>query len=260
MLICRYAATDGPSFGIVENDAVYALRGDMFTEMRERGARVGSLHDLTLLPPTVPSKIVCVGRNYAAHAKELGNEVPEEPLLFFKPPSALIGHGEAIRLLPQMGKVDHEAELAVVIGREAHNVLASEASNYVLGYTCANDVSDRDFQKKDGQWTRAKGFDTFCPLGPWINTTLDPHDVAVLCSVNGEPRQIGRTSQLIFDIPSLIAYISAIMTLMPGDLVLTGTPAGVGAITSGDVVEVSVEGIGELRNPVIFAESPASPR
>src|SRR5687768_15023551 len=160
MLICRYAAPDGPAFGIVEDDVIYALRGDLYAGTRERGARVGTVRDLMLLAPIVPSKIVCVGRNYAAHAKELGNEVPQEPLLFFKPPSSLIGHGDAIRLLPQMGKVDHEAELAVIMGREARVVAASEAMDYVLGYTCANDVSDRDFQKNDGQWTRAKGFDT----------------------------------------------------------------------------------------------------
>jgi 2-keto-4-pentenoate hydratase/2-oxohepta-3-ene-1,7-dioic acid hydratase in catechol pathway len=251
MLICRYAGPDGPRMGIVEGDSIYAVRGDVFDESRERGARLGSLNDLKLLAPIVPSKIVCVGRNYAAHAKELGNEVPEEPLLFFKPPSSIVGHKEAIRLLPQMGKVDHEAELAVVIGREAQAVSVSAAMSYVMGYTCANDVSDRDFQKKDGQWTRAKGFDTFCPLGPWINTVVDPRDVIVQCSVNGEIRQDGRTSQMIFDIPFLIAYISGIMTLMPGDLILTGTPSGVGPLLEGDVVEVSVGGIGTLRNPVI---------
>jgi 2-keto-4-pentenoate hydratase/2-oxohepta-3-ene-1,7-dioic acid hydratase in catechol pathway len=251
MMICRYGAPDGPAFGIIDEDTLYALRGDVFSDTLERGTRIGTLSDMKLLPPSVPSKIVCVGRNYAAHAKELGNEVPAEPLLFFKPPSALIGHGEAIRLLPQMGKVDHEAELAVVIGREARAVSQSEAMTHVLGYTCANDVSDRDFQKNDGQWTRAKGFDTFCPLGPWITTAFDPQDVAVKCVVNGDLRQDGRTSHMIFEIPFLIAYISAIMTLMPGDLILTGTPAGVGPIMSGDVVEVSVEGIGELRNPVM---------
>jgi 2-keto-4-pentenoate hydratase/2-oxohepta-3-ene-1,7-dioic acid hydratase in catechol pathway len=253
MLICRYGAPDGPAFGIIDEDTIYSLRGDVFSDTRERGTRIGTLNDMKLLPPCAPSKIVCVGRNYAAHAKELGNELPVEPLLFFKPPSALIGHGEAIRLLPQMGKVDHEAELAVVIGREARGVSQSEAITYVLGYTCANDVSDRDFQKNDGQWTRAKGFDTFCPLGPWITTAFDPQDVAVKCVVNGDLRQDGRTGHMIFDIPFLITYISAIMTLMPGDLILTGTPAGVGPIMSGDVVEVQVEGIGELRNPVISA-------
>jgi 2-keto-4-pentenoate hydratase/2-oxohepta-3-ene-1,7-dioic acid hydratase in catechol pathway len=251
MLICRYAAPDGPGIGIIEDDVVYAIQGSMYGESRQAGERIGRLNDLVLLPPVVPTKIICVGRNYAAHAKELGNEVPEEPLLFFKPPSSLIGHGNAIRLLPQMGKVDHEAEIGVIIGREAHAVAEAEAMKYVLGYTCANDVSDRDFQKKDGQWTRAKGFDTFCPLGPWINTDLDPGDVSVRCEVNGELRQDGRTSQMVFTIPFLLAYISDIMTLMPGDLILTGTPSGVGPIHAGDVVQVSVEGIGDLQNPVI---------
>jgi 2-keto-4-pentenoate hydratase/2-oxohepta-3-ene-1,7-dioic acid hydratase in catechol pathway len=198
----------------------------------------------------MPSKIICVGRNYAAHAKELGNEVPEEPLLFFKPSSALIGQDAVIEILPPMGRVDHEAEMAVVIGRQGRFIRRDEAQNYILGYTCANDVSDRDFQKKDGQWTRAKGFDTFCPLGPWINTELDASNVTVTCYVNGERRQEGSTSQLIFDIPFLLEYISGVMTLFPGDVILTGTPSGVGPLQPGDEVEVNVDGIGTLRNTV----------
>jgi 2-keto-4-pentenoate hydratase/2-oxohepta-3-ene-1,7-dioic acid hydratase in catechol pathway len=249
MRICRYQGTNGPQYGIIEDGVIFVLQGDVFSNPA-KGERFGGVDEASLLAPVVPSKIVCVGRNYADHAKELGNEVPKEPLLFFKPPSSLIGYGEAIVLLPEMGKVDHEAELAIVIGRQGRFIPVEESLLCVLGYTCANDVSDRDFQKKDGQWTRAKGFDTFCPLGPWIETTFDPTDVGVTAQVNGEVRQDGRTSQMIFDVGTLISYISRVMTLMPGDLILTGTPAGVGPIQAGDVVEVAVDGIGKLSNPV----------
>ena len=250
MLICRYKTTKGSQYGVVNGRDVFALRDDLFGDSLQAREHIGVIDDVQLLVPVAPSKIVCVGRNYAAHAQELGNEVPTEPLLFFKPPSSLIPHQDPILLLNQMGKVDHEAELAVIIGKQAKNVTASNALDYVVGYTCGNDISDRDFQKKDGQWTRAKGFDTFCPLGPWINTDLDPSNIAITCMVNGDKRQEGHTSQLVFNIPTLIAHISAIMTLMPGDVILTGTPAGVGPIHDGDIVEVVVEGIGSLTNPV----------
>lgn len=254
MLICRVSTSAGPVYGLVDQDVVYELVGSPFDEGYKAAARMGSVGDVELLPPTVPTKIVCVGRNYAAHAQELGNDVPPEPLLFFKPPSSLIGQGAAIEILPQMGKVDHEAELAVVIGHRGRFISASDALNYVLGYCCANDVSDRDFQKNDGQWTRAKGFDTFCPLGPWINTSLDVSDLAVRCRVNGETRQDASTDQMVFKVPFLISYISQIMTLESGDLILTGTPAGVGPLRPGDVAEVEVAGIGILRNPVVARE------
>lgn len=250
MFICRYNAGNEPRYGVVSGTAVFALNGELFAHDVQAGKKVGEIGEIKLLVPVVPTKIVCVGRNYAAHAHELGNEVPNEPLLFFKPPSALIAHQDAIILQPQMGHVDHEAELAVIIGRQAKNVGVHQALNYVAGYTCANDISDRDFQKKDGQWTRAKGFDTFCPLGPWINTDYDPSDVGIICNVNGNTRQVGRTNQLVFNVPTLISFISAIMTLMPGDVILTGTPAGVGPIRDGDVVDVTIEGIGDLSNPV----------
>jgi 2-keto-4-pentenoate hydratase/2-oxohepta-3-ene-1,7-dioic acid hydratase in catechol pathway len=192
------------------------------------------------LCPVEPSKIVCVGRNYAAHAKELGNEVPAEPLLFFKPPSSLLGPGETVVLPPQSARVEHESELAVVIGARARNISAAEAPHVIFGFTAANDVTARDLQRKDGQWTRAKGFDTFCPVGPWVVTGLDPRSVRVLCRVNGEVRQEGTTSQMVFDVPTLIAYVSSVMTLEPGDLILTGTPDGVGPLAPGDACEVEL--------------------
>lgn len=202
--------------------------------------------DDELRAPVRPSKIVCIGRNYAAHAKELGNEVPAEPLMFFKPPSSIIGPGESIVLRAESSKVEHEAELGVVIGKRASRVSREDALSYVLGYTCVNDVTARDLQKKDGQWARAKGFDTFCPVGPWIETDLDPSDLAVKCLVDGEVRQEGRTSQMMFDVPALVAYVSRAFTLEPGDLIATGTPEGVGPLALGNRVTVVIEKIGEL--------------
>lgn len=204
----------------------------------------------TLLPPVVPGKLVCVGRNYADHAKELGNEAPREPLLFLKPPSTLLAPGGTIARPAISERVDFEGELAIVISRQATRVPASRWRDYVLGFTCANDVTARDLQKKDVQFTRAKGFDTFCPLGPAIETNLDVGDLRLTTRVNGEIRQDGRTSDMIFPCDFLIEYVSAIMTLMPGDVILTGTPAGVGALNAGDEVEVEIEGIGVLRNAV----------
>jgi 2-keto-4-pentenoate hydratase/2-oxohepta-3-ene-1,7-dioic acid hydratase in catechol pathway len=204
----------------------------------------------TLLPPVVPGKIVCVGRNYADHAKELGNDVPTEPLLFLKPPSALLAPGGTIVRPAASDRVEYEGELVIVIGREASNVPQARWRDYVRGFTCANDVTARDLQKKDVQFTRAKGFDTFCPLGPAIETDLDVSDVRVATRVNGEVRQDARTSQLIFPPAFLVEFISSIMTLMPGDVILTGTPAGVGPLAANDLVEVEIEGIGVLRNGV----------
>lgn len=248
--IARFLTPAGPAFGLVEGEIAYALAGDPFTGPLQPGERLGAVESLRPLPPVQPSKIVCVGRNYAAHAAEHSAPVPEEPMLFLKPPSALVGYGDPIVIPQGIGRVEHEAELAVIIGRTAQRVPQHDALSYVLGYTCANDVSARDFQKKDGQWGRAKGFDTFCPLGPWIVTDLDPRDVEVGCRVNGEQRQRARTSEMVFDVPALIAFISRVMTLLPGDVILTGTPAGVGPLADGDTVEVEIEGIGVLRNPV----------
>ena len=197
-----------------------------------------------------PTKIVCVGRNYADHAKELGNEVPAAPLLFLKPPSAIIGDGEAIVLPEASSRVEFEAEIGVVIARRLQGATAEEAEKNIGGFVCLNDVTARDLQKSDGQWTRAKGFDTFCPVGPAVVSGLDWRKLTVVARVNGQERQRGESSDMVFSIPVLLAYISGIMTLEPGDLVATGTPAGVGPLAHGDVVEVEVSGVGVLRNPV----------
>jgi len=204
----------------------------------------------TLLPPALPTKIVCVGRNYADHAKELGNEAPSEPIIFLKPSSALLAPFGTIVRPPQSQRVDFEGELAVIIGREAKNVSAKNWRDHVRGFACANDVTARDLQKKDVQFTRGKSFDTFCPIGPCIEDELDPSDLRITTRVNGETRQDGRTSQMIFPVPFLLEFITSVMTLMPGDVILTGTPAGVGPLGAGETVEVEVEGIGVLRNAV----------
>lgn len=249
MRICSFELNGRTGHGIITGEDVFELEGSLFGP--RQGKKVASLGEIRLRPPVAPSKIVCVGRNYAAHAQERGVEVPTEPLLFMKPPTTLIGHGDAIELLPETGKVEHEAELAIVIGKEGRFIPQAKALSYALGYTCANDISDRDFQKKDVQFTRAKGFDTFCPLGPWIETELDPSNVAVRCTLNGEPRQNGLTGQMIFSPSFLIAAFSRIMTLLPGDVILTGTPSGTSQIKPGDTVEVEIEGIGRLANPVV---------
>jgi 2-keto-4-pentenoate hydratase/2-oxohepta-3-ene-1,7-dioic acid hydratase in catechol pathway len=199
-----------------------------------------------LLCPATPSKIVCVGRNYAAHAKELGNAVPSEPLLFLKPPSALLGPGGIVRLPPESARVEHEAELAVVLGARAKNVPREDALRHVYGYTAACDVTARDLQRKDVQFTRAKSFDTFCPLGPWIETELDPGDVLVSCRVNGALRQQASSREMIFDVATVVSYVSRAMTLEPGDVILTGTPEGVGPLEANDALEVEIGGIGVL--------------
>jgi 2-keto-4-pentenoate hydratase/2-oxohepta-3-ene-1,7-dioic acid hydratase in catechol pathway len=239
---------------VVEDGEVLRLAGDPFGGISLSGERVGRVEEMRLLAPAVPSKIVCVGRNYVAHAREMANEVPEEPLLFLKPPSSVIGPGEAIVLPGLSDQVEHEGELALVIGRRCRGLREEDAWQMVLGITCANDVTARDLQRADPQWTRGKGFDTFCPVGPAIVTGLAEAavaDLAVSCRVNGRQRQSGRTSQMVFSPRHLLAYISAVMTLEPGDLVLTGTPAGVGPLHPGDLVEVEIEGVGVLSNPVV---------
>ncbi|MEA2647200.1 MAG: hypothetical protein QOE92_2283 [Chloroflexota bacterium] len=202
------------------------------------------------MPDLRPSKIVAVGRNYLAHARELGHEVPTEPLLFLKPPSAVVGDGDEVRYPAASHNVHHEAELAVVIGEVCRDVAPGDALARVAGFTCANDVTARDLQESDDQWTRAKGFDTFCPLGPVVVAGLDPANLRVIGRVNGEVRQDGSTSDMLFDVPHLVAYISSVMTLLPGDVVLTGTPPGVGPVQRGDLMEVEIEGIGVLRNRI----------
>ncbi|HZM82511.1 MAG TPA: fumarylacetoacetate hydrolase family protein [Candidatus Limnocylindrales bacterium] len=251
MRIARFVHQGGMSFGVVEGETVVAIDGHPFGEIKPTDQR-WAVADVRLLSPILPSKVVCVGRNYADHAAEHGSEVPKEPLLFLKPSTSVIGPHDAVRLPPQSQRVEHEAELAVVIGASgARRVDRSAAAATIFGYTCANDVTARDLQRSDGQWTRAKGFDSFCPLGPWIDTTVDVSDVEVRCEVNEEVRQLGRTKDMVFDVPTLISYVSHIMTLLPGDVILTGTPAGVSPLHSGDVVTVRIEGLGELLNPVL---------
>jgi 2-keto-4-pentenoate hydratase/2-oxohepta-3-ene-1,7-dioic acid hydratase in catechol pathway len=239
----------GLSWGIVEGDELAAIDGHPFGAITFTGRR-WVLSDVRLLSPILPSKVVAAGRNYADHAAELGNTVPERPLLFLKPSTSVIGTDDVIRLPTDSEQVDHEAELAVVIGRPAKDVPVENALDHVLGYTAANDVTARDQQRADGHFTRAKGYDSFCPLGPWIDTTVDPSDLRVTASVNGQLRQDGRTSQMVHGVAELIAFASHIMTLLPSDVILTGTPAGVGPIRDGDTVSVEVEGIGTLINEV----------
>jgi 2-keto-4-pentenoate hydratase/2-oxohepta-3-ene-1,7-dioic acid hydratase in catechol pathway len=230
-------------------EIVRVLQGTFFEDPMPTGEEI-PLDDVRLLAPVLPSKLVCVGKNYAAHAAEFGGVVPEEPLLFLKPSTAVIGPDDPIQLLPISRRIDYEGELAVVMGRLARNVRAEDAYRYILGYTCANDVTLRDLQKTDGQWARAKGFDGSCPLGPWIETEVDPTDVAVQTRLNGDVVQHASTTDLAFGVATLLEFITAFMTLLPGDVVLTGTPEGVGRLAPGDVVEVEVEGVGVLRNTV----------
>ena len=251
MRIARFSHQDSIRFGIVDDTDLVVLSGDpMFAGYDTTGERV-PISDAVLLAPVIPrSKIVCVGRNYRDHAAELGNDVPDAPLLFFKPNTSVIGPGDTIVLPPQSSRVDFEGELAAVIGRIAKNVPADKALEYVFGYTIANDVTARDLQKTDGQWARAKGFDTFCPLGPAIETDFDvAGDAVITTRVNGEVRQQGPISDMIFSLADVIAYASAAFTLLPGDVILTGTPAGVGPFAAGDTVEVEITGLGTLRNP-----------
>ena len=264
MKYCRFQLNGQAHYGLVEsvagNDEITRLLltspeaadGDMEDLPSKRMNHV-PLSEARLLVPVSPSKIVCIGRNYRDHAAELGNEVPTEPLLFFKPPSSLLASGQHIRRPKVSERVDYEGELGVIIAKTCHRLESNaDTRPYILGYTCVNDVTARDLQNKDGQWTRAKGFDTFCPVGPLVVDGLDPWTgVTVETRVNGEVRQQGNTHDFIFALGDVIRYISQAMTLLPGDLIATGTPKGVGPVVAGDVVEVSVEGVGTLRNPVI---------
>jgi 2-keto-4-pentenoate hydratase/2-oxohepta-3-ene-1,7-dioic acid hydratase in catechol pathway len=248
--LVRFRAGERIATGVLEGDHLRPLRGTFFENPLPTGEEV-PLSSVRLLAPVIPSKVVAVGRNYPEHADEMGDPLPEEPVIFLKPSTAVIGPGDPIPIPPGAGQVDHEGELAVVIGRVARRVRAEDASRFVLGYTCGNDVTARDLQRRDGQWTRAKGFDGFCPLGPWVETELDPTDLWVECRVNGEVRQAARTSQMQFGPAQLVEFVSHVMTLLPGDVILTGTPAGVGPLSPGDRVEVEVEGVGVLENPVV---------
>jgi 2-keto-4-pentenoate hydratase/2-oxohepta-3-ene-1,7-dioic acid hydratase in catechol pathway len=250
MRIVRFQSANGTiKYGWMLEDKIGEIEGDLYGAYKRKEA-LTPVSDVQLLSPCQPTKIVCVGRNYIDHAKELGNEVPKIPLIFMKPPSSIIGNGNSIILPPQSQQVEHEAELVVVIGKRGKNITAENASEYIFGYTIGNDVTARDLQRTDELWTRAKGFDTFCSFGPWIDTEFDPSDAVVTCRVNGQMRQMASTRDMVFNVGVLIAYVSSIMTLEPGDLLFTGTPAGVGRLEPGDVVDVEIEGLGKLSNLV----------
>jgi 2-keto-4-pentenoate hydratase/2-oxohepta-3-ene-1,7-dioic acid hydratase in catechol pathway len=253
MRLGRVASPDGVAFvsiegtasdGVAKEIAEHPFGTPTFT------GRSWPVADVRLLAPILASKVVCVGKNYAAHAREMGGEAPEDPVIFLKPNTSIAGPNSAIVLPPSSSQVDYEGELAIVIGRPCKDVPAARAREVILGYTVANDVTARDQQRHDGQWTRGKGYDTFCPLGPWIETELDPTDLEIVTELDGEVRQRSRTSLLLHDIPKLIEWITTVMTLLPGDVILTGTPEGVGPMQDGQTVSVTVEGIGTLTNPV----------
>ena len=250
MQLLRYQiGEDTPRYGWLHQNKIGVIEGNPFGDFRRLEATL-PLENIRILAPVQPSKIICVGRNYVAHAKEHQTEVPDYPLIFLKPPTSVIGNGDTIILPPQSQQVEHEAELAIVIGKTGKWIPAEQANSIILGYSIANDVTARDLQKRDGQWTRSKGFDTFCPLGPWVETDFDPADVMISCHVNDEMRQMASSRDMVFNVNQLIAYISSIMTLLPGDVILTGTPAGVGPLFPGDIVKVTIEGLGTLQNPV----------
>jgi len=248
MKLVRFASENQVFRGRAEGSSLFPVEGEAFSKKF-------SLDQVRLLPPSLPTKIVAIGLNYRDHAEELNLQLPEEPLLFMKPPSSVIGPGDAIVLPPQSTRVDFEAELAIVIGKAAKQVPRKAAREYILGYTCLNDVTARDLQTKDGQWTRAKSFDTFCPVGPWIETDVDPSDLQIELYLNGERKQESRTSNLIFDPFRLVEFITSVMTLLPGDLIATGTTSGIGPMKAGDTVEVRIEGIGSLKNVVVSGGS-----
>jgi 2-keto-4-pentenoate hydratase/2-oxohepta-3-ene-1,7-dioic acid hydratase in catechol pathway len=251
MKIVRVKAGDDIAYGVADAEGVMVYRGTPFVAWEPTETLV-PWDRVQLLAPVIPTKVVCVGRNYVDHAGEMGEDLPTEPLIFMKPATAVVGPDASVVLPPASSEVHHEAELAAVVHKVARNVRAEDASQFILGYTAANDVSARDLQTKDGQWTRAKGFDTFCPLGPAIETELDPLErLAVICRVNGEVRQAGFTSDMVFGVAEIFEFITAVMTMLPGDVILTGTPAGVGKIDNGDTVEVEIDGIGTLSNPVV---------
>ena len=254
MRLARIASPDGVAFVAVEGEGDAAVVREIAEHpfgTPEFTGRTWPLADVRLLAPILASKVICMGKNYAAHAEEMGGVAPEDPVIFLKPNTAIIGPNVPIQLPADANPVHHEGELAIVIGRPCKDVPAARAAENILGYTIANDVSARDQQKKDGQWMRAKGHDTFCPVGPWIDTSVDPFDLELRTEVNGQVRQLSRTSLMIHDIGAIVEWASAVMTLLPGDLILTGTPEGVGPIEDGDTVSITIEGIGTLTNPVV---------
>jgi 2-keto-4-pentenoate hydratase/2-oxohepta-3-ene-1,7-dioic acid hydratase in catechol pathway len=250
MRIVRYQKKNEPAcYGWMLESKVGPIAGDIYGEFQRLEADT-PLSAVKLLAPAQPTKIICVGRNYAEHAKEQNAEVTNVPLIFLKPPSAILNPGETIILPPQSQQIEHEGELVAVIGKRGRNIITENAHEHVLGYTIGNDVTARDLQHSDGQWTRGKGFDTFCPFGPWVDTEFDASDAVITCRVSGQPRQMASTRDMVFSVGQLIAFISSVMTLEPGDLIFTGTPAGVGPLKAGDTVEVEIEGLGKLSNPV----------
>ena len=250
MKVARFSNGAEPRFGIVDGPELVVLKGHpLVAGYQTTGERI-PLKEVKLLAPTSPSKIVCIGKNFADHAAEIGEEVTVEPLIFFKPPSSIIGHGDAIVIPPQSKQVELEAELCLVIGKLAKNVSEEKALEYLWGVTIANDVTARDLQFGDGQWARSKGFDTFCPLGPWVETEFVPDGQVIESRINGEIRQNVAITEMVHKIPTIISYVSKNMTLLPGDIILTGSPAGISVINSGDLIECEVEGIGILSNPV----------
>ncbi len=250
MQIIRFTTKgQDPKYGWLRDEMVGQLNGSPFGAYQRIEPDI-PLTNIQLLSPCQPGKIICVGRNYPEHAKEVGAENPTVPILFMKPPTSVIGPGNVIQLPPQSAQVEHEGELAIVISRVGRWIPVDSAKEHILGYTIANDVTARDLQRRDGQWTRGKGFDTFCPIGPWIETDFNPFDALVTTHVNGQLRQMASTRDMIFSIPQLISFISSVMTLEAGDVILTGTPAGIGPLMDGDIVKVSIDGLGELTNPV----------
>ncbi|MDO5629833.1 MAG: fumarylacetoacetate hydrolase family protein [Mobilicoccus sp.] len=259
MRIARFTTGDEPRYGVIQGEGdeqwIAEVSGDpLYTPVSGTGQRV-ELADARLLAPVIPrSKIVAIGRNYADHAKEMGNELPTQPMMFFIPNTAVVGPGDPVVIPDLTGEVSYEAELAVVIGRMCKDVPAEKAKDVIFGYTCANDVTARDLQRGDGQWARAKGMDTFCPLGPWIETDLNPEDISIVSRRDGEVLQDGRSSDMVFDVPTLVEAVTRAFTMLPGDIILTGTPAGVGSVTPGQRVDIEIEGIGTLSNPFVAAD------
>ena len=250
MKIARFAYGDAVGFGVVDGRRITAIEGDALGTLSPTGVS-HALAEVKLLPPVYPSKIIALGLNYRDHGEELNLEMPAEPLIFMKPSSAVVGHLDAIRYPVMSERIDYEGELGIVIGRMTTQIEEADAHRCILGYTCVNDVTARDLQQKDGQWTRAKGFDTFAPLGPWIETEVDPDGLKIETFLNGERRQSSSTSNLIFKPAFVVSFVSRIMTLYPGDVIATGTPSGIGPMLPGDEVDVVVEGIGTLTNRVV---------
>jgi len=249
--IARVLYNDTVEYTIIEGESVRFIEGSIYTEEIRAGKRSVPINEVKILSPVMPSKVICVGLNYKDHAEELNMPIPDEPILFLKPPTGIIGPGDVIVYPDGIGRLDYEAELAIIMKKEARKIKREDATDYILGYTCLNDVTARDLQKKDGQWTRAKSFDTFCPLGPCICTDLAPQDTPIRLRLNSEIRQSSNTANLIFPVEVLLSFISDIMTLLPGDVIATGTPPGVGPCQKGDRVEIDIPNVGLLSNTII---------